>query len=165
MKTLIKNTAAALMLAGLAMSATAQNSTDKTSQTLQKIANEAMQEIQEEVKASNKQPSQEELGKKLGKKMTDKMRANLEELKKEATEDCVGLYGQDKASNCQCVTDKSDYEGTFALVEKQMANPQTELKAEAEAQEKKNEEVYKNCGLDFAVVKKAAEKMAKSMAK
>ena len=101
----------------------------------------------------------------LGKKMADKMRANLAELKKGATEDCTNLYGQDKASNCACVTDKTDYEGMFALIEKQMANPQTEMTAEMTAQEKKNEEAYKACDLDIAVMKKASEAMAQEAAK
>ena len=156
MKTLMKNTLAAVMLAGLAVSASAQNFAGKTSQELgQKIANEVMMEIMTEVqKAGDKQPSQEEIGKMLGKKMADKMRANLAELKKGATEDCTNLYGQDKASNCACVTDKTDYESMFVLIEKQMANPQ-----------KKNEETYKACDLDITVMKKASEAMAQEAAK
>ena len=167
MKTLMKNTLAAVMLAGLAVSASAQNFAGKTTQELgQKIANEVMMEVMTEVqKAGDKQPSQEELGKMLGKKMADKMRANLTELKKGATEDCTNLYGQDKASNCACVTDKTDYEGMFVLIEKQMANPQTEMTAEMTAQEKKNEEAYQACDLDIAVMKKASEAMAQEAAK
>ena len=167
MKTLMKNTLAAVILAGLAVSASAQNFAGKTSQELgQKIANEVMMEIMTEVqKAGGKQPSQEEIGKMLGKKMADKMRANLAELKKGATEDCTNLYGQDKASNCACVTDKTDYEGMFVLIEKQMANPQTEMTAEMTAQEKKNEETYRACDLDIAEMKKASEAMAQEAAK
>ena len=68
MKTLMKNTLAAVMLAGLAVSASAQNFAGKTTQELgQKIANEVMMEVMTEVqKAGDKQPSQEELGKMLG---------------------------------------------------------------------------------------------------
>ena len=167
MKNLIKNAIVAAMFTGLAMSASAQNFAGKTSQALgQKIANEVMMEIMTDVqKADDKQPSEEEIGKMIGKKMADKMRANLDELKKGATEDCTNLYGQEKASNCKCAVDKTDYEGMFVLIEKQMANPQPGMTAEMTEQETKNEEVYKSCDLDIAVMKKASEEMAKESAK
>ena len=74
------------------------------------------------------------------------------------------MYGKDKASNCQCVTDKTDFENIFALMEKQMANPQAEPKEEIKALEQKTEENYKACDLDITVMKKASEEAMKKLA-
>ena len=93
--------------------------------------------------------------------MIEKMRANLDDMKKAGTEDCAELYGQDSASKCQCVTDKTDYEAVFALMEKQMANPQAQQTEDTKALEAKTEENYKACGLDFKVMKDATEKAMK----
>ena len=71
------------------------------------------------------------------------------------------LYGQDSASKCQCVTDKTDYEAVFALMEKQMANPQAQQTEDTKALEAKTEENYKACDLDFKVMKDATEKTMK----
>ena len=98
----------------------------------------------------------QELGQKI-----EKMRANLDDMKKAGTEDCAELYGQDSASKCQCVTDKTDYEAIFALMEKQMANPQAQQTEDTKALEAKTEENYKACGLDFKIMKDATEKTMK----
>ena len=162
MKVLMKSALAGLLFAGMTMTASAQAVGGSASQKLgEKIATEIMQEMMTEAQSSGKQPSPEDFSKKL----IEKMRANLDEMKKGSTEDCVEVYGKDKASNCQCVTDKTDFESIFALMEKQMANPQTEMTAEMTAQEKKNEEAYKACDLDIAVMKKASEAMAQEAAK
>ena len=161
MKVLIKSALAGLLLAGMTMTASAQAVGGKTSQKLgEKIANEIMQEMKAEAQSSGKQPSAEDFGKKL----VAKMRANLDEMKKGSTEDCVELYGNDKNSNCQCVTDKTDFENLFALMEKQIANPQAEPKEELKALEQKTEENYKACDLDISVMKKASEEAMKKMA-
>ena len=110
-----------------------------------------------EAQSSGKAPTPEAVGK----KMIEKMRANLDDMKKAGTEDCAELYGQDSASKCQCVTDKTDYEAVFALMEKQMANPQAQQTEDTKALEAKTEENYKACGLDFKVMKDATEKAMK----
>ena len=161
MKVLMKSALAGLLFAGMTMTASAQAVGGNASQKLgEKIATEIMQEMMTEAQNSGKQPSPEDFSKKL----IEKMRANLDEMKKGSTEDCVEVYGKDKSSNCQCVTDKTDFESIFALMEKQMANPQAEPKEEIKALEQKTEENYKACDLDIAVMKKASEEAMKKMA-
>ena len=158
MKVLMKSALAGLLFAGMTMTASAQAVGGSASQKLgEKIATEIMQEMMTEAQSSGKQPSPEDFSKKL----IEKMRANLDDMKKAGTEDCAELYGQDSASKCQCVTDKTDYEAVFALMEKQMANPQAQQTEDTKALEAKTEENYKACDLDFKVMKDAAEKAMK----
>ena len=111
MKKLMQTSLAAMLLAGIALTATAQNAgLGKKSQEIGlKIGQEVMQEVMKE----GGKPTPESVAK----KMVEKMRANLDDIKKAGTEDCTTLYGNDKASNCQCVTDKTDYEGVFSMME------------------------------------------------
>ena len=161
MKTLMKGAIAGFLLAGMTITATAQVGGGKTSQQLgEKIANEVLQEMMAETQSSGKQPSPEILGK----KMVETMRAHLDEMKKGATEDCTEVYGQDNASNCQCVTDKTDFDAIFSLMEKQMANPKNEMKDEVKALEQKSEETFKACDLDVSVMKKSQEEAMKKLA-
>ena len=155
MKKLMQTSLAAMLLAGAMLTAGAQDiGAGKKSQELgQKIGNEVMAEVMKEAQSSGKPPAPEAVGK--------KMRANLDDMKKASTEDCAELYGQDSASKCQCVTDKTDYDAVFALMEKQMANPQAQQSDEIKALEAKTEENYKACGLDFKVMKDATEKAMK----
>jgi len=158
MKKLMQTSLAAMLLAGVVLTASAQATTGKKSQELgQKIGNEVMTEVMKEAQSSGKAPTPEAVGK----KMIEKMRANLDDMKKAGTEDCAELYGQDSASKCQCVTDKTDYEAIFALMEKQMANPQAQQTEDTKALEAKTEENYKACDLDFKVMKDATEKAMK----
>ena len=115
MKKLMQTSLAAMLLAGAMLTAGAQDiGAGKKSQELgQKIGNEVMTEVMKEAQSSGKAPTPEAVGK----KMIEKMRANLDDMKKAGTEDCAELYGQDSASKCQCVTDKTDYEAIFALME------------------------------------------------
>ena len=159
MKKLMQTSLAAMLLAGAMLTAGAQDiGAGKKSQELgQKIGNEVLTEVMKEAQSSGKAPTPEAVGK----KMIEKMRANLDDMKKAGTEDCAELYGQDSASKCQCVTDKTDYEAIFALMEKQMANPQAQQTEDTKALEAKTEENYKACGLDFKVMKDATEKAMK----
>ena len=158
MKKLMQTSLAAMLLASAVMTVNAQTAAGKKSQELgQKIGNEVMTEVMKEAQSSGKAPTPEAVGK----KMIEKMRANLDDMKKAGTEDCAELYGQDSASKCQCVTDKTDYEAIFALMEKQMANPQAQQTEDTKALEAKTEENYKACGLDFKVMKDATEKAMK----
>jgi hypothetical protein len=160
MKKLMQTSLAAMLLAGVVLTASAQATTGKKSQEIgQKIGNEVMEEVMKEAQSSGKAPSADVVGK----KMIEKMRANLDDLKKAGTEDCTELYGQDKASNCQCVTDKTDYDVVFAMMEKQMANPQAQPGEELKALEAKTEENYKACDLDIKVMKDATEKAMKEV--
>lgn len=160
MKKLMQTSLAAMLLAGVVLTASAQATTGKKSRELgQKIGNEVMEEVMKEAQSSGKAPSADVVGK----KMIEKMRANLEDLKKAGTEDCTELYGKDKASNCQCVTDKTDYDTVFAMMEKQMANPQAQPGEELKALEAKTEENYKACDLDIKVMKDATEKAMKEV--
>ena len=151
MKKLMQTSLAAMLLAGAMLTAGAQDiGAGKKSQELgQKIGNEVMTEVMKEAQSSGKAPTPEAVGK----KMIEKMRANLDDMKKAGTEDCAELYGQD--------TDKTDYEAVFALMEKQMANPQAQQTEDTKALEAKTEENYKACGLDFKVMKDATEKAMK----
>mgnify|MGYP000852218577 FL=1 len=155
MKKLMQTSLAAMLLAGVALTASAQElgMGQKSMALGQKIG----QEVMEEVKAAGK-PTPEAVGK----KMVEKLRANLEEMKKAGVEDCTTLYGADKASNCQCVTDKTDYEAMFSLMEKQMANPQTQHTDAINALKSQAEENYKACELDIKVIQEAAEKAMKA---
>ena len=157
MKKLMQTSLAALLLAGVTLAASAQDvGMGKKSQELgQKIGLEVMQEVMKE----GGKPTPESVGKKL----VEKLRANQDEMKKAGTEDCTTLYGADKASNCQCVTDKTDYEAVFNLMEKQMADPQNQQTEAVKALEAKAEENYKACDLDIKVAKEAAEKAMKEM--
>ena len=113
MKKLMQTSLAAMLLAGVVLTASAQATTGKKSKEIgQKIGNEVMEEVMKEAQSSGKAPSADVVGK----KMIEKMRANLDDLKKAGTEDCTELYGQDKASNCQCVTQKTDYDVVFAMM-------------------------------------------------
>lgn len=164
MKKLMKTSLAGLLLVGIVLTAGAQSATmGKKSQEIgQKIGNEVMTEVMAEAQSSGKPPEAEAIGK----KMIEKMRANLDDMKKASTEDCTELYGQDSASKCQCVTDKTDYDAVFAMMEKQMANPQAQQSDEIKALEVKAAENYKACDLDFKVMKDATEKaMKESMGK
>ena len=158
MKKLMQTSLAAMLLAGAVMTVNAQTAAGKKSQEIgMKIGKEVMEEVMKEAQSSGKAPTPEAVGK----KMIEKMRANLDDMKKAGTEDCAELYGQDSASKCQCVTDKTDYEAVFALMEKQMANPQAQQTEDTKALEAKTEENYKACGLDFKVMKDATEKAMK----
>ena len=149
MKKLMQTSLAAMLLAGIALTASAQElgMGQKSMALGQKIGQEA---------AGKPTPEA------VGKKMVEKLRANLEEMKKAGVEDCTTLYGADKASNCQCVTDKTDYEAMFSLMEKQMANPQTQHTDAINALKSQAEENYKACELDIKVIQEAAEKAMKA---
>ncbi|MDO4644123.1 MAG: hypothetical protein Q4A74_09810 [Cardiobacteriaceae bacterium] len=162
MKNLMKKSIVGLLLAGVMTVTYAQQSMPmgKASKELgEKIAMEAMQDIMQEAAKSGKEPKPEAVMK----AMVDKMRANVDDMKKAATEDCTTLYGSDKASNCSCVTEKTNYENVFNMMEKAATNPE-DVKKEGEAMQKEVEDIYKACDLDISVSKKAAEEMMKQAA-
>ncbi|MDO4643392.1 MAG: hypothetical protein Q4A74_06080 [Cardiobacteriaceae bacterium] len=163
MKNMMKKSVVSLLLLGAMTVVSAQDiGSGKASQELgKKIAMEVMQEIQTEASKSGQQPTPEYFGKQL----IVKMREHLDEMKAAGAEDCVELYGKEKSENCSCVTGKTDYEEVFGLMEKSMADPKNDMKAESEALEKKMTEVYKSCDLDIAVAKKAGEDAAKKLQK
>ena len=71
------------------------------------------------------------------------------------------IYGKEKNSACQCVTDKLDFEANFSVIEKQISGAKAEsMEKEINALTKNEEEAYKACGLDINVSRAADEKAA-----
>lgn len=94
-----------------------------------------------------------------------KMRSHLGEFKEAVTGDCVEIYGKEKNSACQCVTDKLDFEANFAVIEKQISGASAEsMEKEINALTKNEEDAYQACGLDIKVSRAADEKAAKAAA-
>lgn len=157
MKTLLKNTLAGIIFAAMASNAIAASKSDELAE---KIGMELIQEYMGKA-SSGKEPTEAEFAK----SFMEKMRSHLGEFKEAVTGDCVEIYGKEKASACQCVTDKLDFEANFAVIEKQISGAKAEsMEKEINALTKNEEEAYKACGLDINVSRAADEKAAKAAA-
>ena len=157
MKASLKNTLAALLLAAVATTTMAAEK-NKSDELGEKIANELIQEITADSKAGKNITEKD-----LAQKFLGKMRAHLGEFKEAVTDDCVKDYG--KNSQCQCVTDKLDFEQYFAMMEKQVATPDANLEKEAQTVKENEEAAYKACGLDINISREAEAKAAAEAAK
>lgn len=153
MKNLVKNTLAGILLAAMTTGAMAATKSDELAE---KIGTELIQEYMSQA-SSGKEPTEAEFAQSFMKKM----RSHLGEFKEAVTGDCVEIYGKEKASACQCVTDKLDFEANFAVIEKQISGAKAEsMEKEINALTKNEEEAYKACGLDINVSRAADEKAA-----
>jgi hypothetical protein len=153
MKTLLKNTLAGIIFAAMASNAIAASKSDELAE---KIGMELIQEYMGKA-SSGKEPTEAEFAK----SFMEKMRSHLGEFKEAVTGDCVEIYGKEKASACQCVTDKLDFEANFAVIEKQISGAKAEsMEKEVSALTKNEEDAYKACGLDINVSRAADEKAA-----
>jgi hypothetical protein len=153
MKNLLKNTLVGITLAAMATGAIAATKSDELAE---KIGTELIQEYMSQA-SSGKEPSEAEFAQNFMKKM----RSHLGEFKEAVTGDCVEIYGKEKNSACQCVTDKLDFEANFAVIEKQISGAKAEsMEKEINALTKNEEEAYKACGLDINVSRAADEKAA-----
>ncbi len=159
MKASLKNTLAALLLAAVATTTMAAEK-NKSDELGEKIANELIQEITADSKAGKNITEKD-----LAQKFLGKMRAHLGEFKEAVTDDCVKDYGKEKNSQCQCVTDKLDFEQYFAMMEKQVATPDANLEKEARTVKENEEAAYKACGLDINISREAEAKAAAEAAK
>ena len=156
MKKLMQSIFAALLCAGMAITAPAQ---EADTQVTQKLGEKIAQEIKNE-QAGDKPLS----GAEFNKKLAEKMRAHLGEIRQGSTASCIRLYGDEKSGNCQCVTDKTDFEAAFALLEKYSTHSESEIQDDIRALEQKNEETYKACHLDYDMAKQASREAMKKMA-
>ena len=145
MKNLLKNTLVGITLAAMATGAIAATKSDELAE---KIGTELIQEYMSQA-SSGKEPTEAEFAQNFMKKM----RSHLGEFKEAVTGDCVEIYGKEKNSACQCVTDKLDFEANFAVIEK-----------EINALTKNEEDAYQACGLDIKISRAADEKAAKAAA-
>mgnify|MGYP000035618239 FL=1 len=128
--------------------------TQAAQQFAEKIMQEAIQSIMMDSISSGKQPSQADISK----KVMDIWRTHLDEFKQLTVSQCAQLYGADKNQNCQCVSDNTDYNAELNVMEKQLANMQLDPNApEIKAMEKRNAATFQHCGLDYNVMRKAAE--------
>lgn len=118
MKNLVKNTLAGILLAAMTTGAIAATKSDELAE---KIGTELIQEYMSQASAG-KEPTETEFAK----SFMEKMRSHLGEFKEAVTGDCVEIYGKEKNSACQCVTDKLDFEANFAVIEKQISGASAE---------------------------------------
>jgi len=157
MKNLLKNTLVGITLAAMTTGAIAATKSDELAE---KIGTELIQEYMSQA-SSGKEPSEAEFAQNFMKKM----RSHLGEFKEAVTDDCVKDYGKEKNSQCQCVTDKLDFEQYFAMMEKQVATPDANLEKEAQTVKENEEAAYKACGLDINISREAEAKAAAEAAK
>jgi len=157
MKNLLKNTLVGITLAAMTTGAIAATKSDELAE---KIGTELIQEYMSQA-SSGKEPTEAEFAQNFMKKM----RSHLGEFKEAVTGDCVEIYGKEKNSACQCVTDKLDFEANFAVIEKQISGATAEsMEKEINALTKNEEDAYQACGLDIKVSRAADEKAAKAAA-
>ncbi|PIE82655.1 MAG: hypothetical protein CSA10_00155 [Cardiobacteriales bacterium] len=157
MKTLMKSTLAGLMFAGVMMTTSAQDMTmtgKATMELMQKITQELMTEI-----PADKMTDQQFMAE----KMMDKMSEHIDEIKEASKTDCVAVYGEEKADACACIADKTDYDESFELTKKQMANPTQDLSADMKALQEKAEKTTLDCGFTQEEIDASKAKMLEMM--
>ena len=127
---------AALLLAASAIPATAQTATSGEA---------TIQELLTESKTSGEKPTKVQIAQKL----FGKLRENMEAFKTAFVSDCTIHFGEDKAENCKCAADKTDFDTHINLLEKEMVNPDAAGLAEEQEQWRaKNMQIEKDCGLE-----------------
>ena len=73
----------------------------------------------------------------------------MEAFKTAFVRDCTIHFGEDKAENCKCAADKTDFDTHINLLEKEMVNPDAAGLAEEQEQWRaKNMQIEKDCGLE-----------------
>ena len=100
MKKILKNTLAAILLAGIAIHAT--TAAQSKYEILRKlVATEVMQEMQ----ASGTPPDEAEMSQ----RVIAKLRVRLDEYNEAMKEDCIRDYGEANQKQCQCIINEVDY--------------------------------------------------------
>jgi hypothetical protein len=90
--------------------------------------------------------------------LADKLHTHLADFKQASKEDCLSTFGSDKKSECQCFTDKLDYEAQFSLVIKTLeGEPQAQKKAR-QARQQAIMTTGKACGLSASIAKAKKQK-------
>ena len=140
---------AALLLAASAIPATAQTATSgemtNTQAFMDKMGEATIQELLTESKTSGEKPTKVQIAQKL----FGKLRENMEAFKTAFVRDCIIHFGEDKAENCKCAADKTDFDTHINLLEKEMVNPDAAGLAEEQEQWRaKNMQIEKDCGLE-----------------
>ena len=111
MKKLLQTTLAVILLAGAR--AYAEDLAESKALILE-VAKETMQEMQKNM--DGKKPTPEELGKKL----MAKLRERMDDFKTAYEGDCVSIHGKDKAKECHCYIEKTDFDEVLKQLEQQM---------------------------------------------
>ena len=103
-------------------------------------AKETMQELQKDT--NGKKPTPEAVGKKL----MAKLRARMDDFKKAYESDCVSAHGKDKAKECKCFIEKTDFDETLKQLEQQMLNKDQRDEIQKQMGEKEKE-IKRACNL------------------
>lgn len=137
MKKLLQTTLAVIFLAGA--SAYAEDLAESKALILE-VAKETMQEMQKNM--DGKKPTPEELGKKL----MAKLRERMDDFKTAYEGDCVSIHGKDKAKECHCYIEKTDFDEVLKQLEQQMLDKDKREEIKKQMGEKERE-TQKACGL------------------
>ena len=109
MKKILKNTLAAILLAGIAIHATAA-AQSKYEILRKQVATEVMQEMQ----TSGTSPNEAEISQ----RVIAKLRTRQNEYSDAMKEDCIRDYGKANQKQCQCFINKVDYNVHLARMER-----------------------------------------------
>ena len=82
----------------------------------------------------------------VGKKLMAKLRARMDDFKKAYESDCVSAHGKDKAKECKCFIEKTDFDETLKQLEQQMLNKDQRDEIQKQMGEKENE-IKRACNL------------------
>lgn len=145
MKKILKNTLAAILLAGIAIHATAA-AQSKYEILRKQVATEVMQEMQ----ASGTPPDEAEISQ----RVIAKLRTRQNEYSDAMKEDCIRDYGKANQKQCQCFINKVDYNAHLARMEKALnADPKMRAAEVEKAQQLRQEQemtAIKACDLSIA---------------
>ena len=140
---------ATLFLTSASLVTSAQTATAgkmiSTQAFMDKMGEATIQELLTESKTSGEKPTKVQIAQKL----FGKLRENMEAFKTAFVRDCIIHFGEDKAENCKCAADKTDFDTHINLLEKEMVNPDAAGLAEEQEQWRaKNMQIEKDCGLE-----------------
>ena len=145
MKKILKNTLAAILLAGIAIHVTAA-AQSKYEILRKQVATEVMQEMQ----ASGTSPNEAEISQ----RVIAKLRIRQNEYSDAMKEDCIRDYGKANQKQCQCFINKVDYNAHLARMEKALnADPKMRAAEVEKAQQLRQEQemtAIKACDLSIA---------------
>lgn len=137
MKKLLQTTLAVIFLAGA--SAYAEDLAESKALILE-VAKETMQEMQKNTDGKKNTPEE------LGKKLMAKLRERMDDFKTAYEGDCVSIHGKDKAKECHCYIEKTDFDEVLKQLEQQMLNKDQRDEIQKQMGEKENE-IKRACNL------------------
>lgn len=137
MKKLLQTTLAVIFLAGA--SAYAEDLAESKALILE-VAKETMQEMQKNTNGKKNTPEE------LGKKLMAKLRERMDDFKTAYEGDCVSIHGKDKAKECHCYIEKTDFDEVLKQLEQQMLNKDQRDEIQKQMGEKENE-IKRACNL------------------